>query len=175
MSSRNTVLAVATSAVIIASGCGGSKSTISKTTASGSSGAQVAAVVSEQTKPLTHDQLVAKATAICNHAKVGVAGTLGGTTPQQFAEKAPMQVSYERTASVELARLTPPASLQGYWRIIVMAVGALADDTSTMSEYARTKDKAAANVLFLKMGKTYKGLEAAAERVNGLHACTQIY
>jgi hypothetical protein len=91
---RPTLAALALAAtILITSGCGGS------------------------TKPLSREQLIAKADPICRVAVETV--SYANITPTKIVHFASRLAAAEQRAYTELARLTPPASIADDWQLIL--------------------------------------------------------
>lgn len=146
MSHTRVTVAVLTAATLAASGCGQSGSA----------------------KTLSRAELIAKAEAICVRANAKLKlleRTKAATGLLEAGE-------YEQTATVELGKLTPPASMASDWREIVAADQTLARDTVKYAEYNKLHNRRELRLLIRAAGEVDHPMSATAKR-DGLNECAE--
>jgi hypothetical protein len=101
------------------------------------------------TGPLTHAQLIAKATPICNASikKQSEAATQlrktnasGEALLEALAKSAPGLASSQSQSVSQLRELTPPASLAHDWQSLLAGLQRLAEGTAKIGANAKKKD-----------------------------------
>lgn len=123
-------------------------------------------------KPLTHAELVSKASAICKTitAKLAKKST---NSEQEIARVAPELTFFEQKALSELSKLVPPADLERDWKQFVADAEELAENTSKLGEYAKANNLKAARGLITSSETTQHQMQAIAKR-DGLTECGRV-
>ncbi len=172
MSGKNLAALVVAVTFVAVSGCGGSSKSSSQSTSLSDSGKTTAPTRTPvKMAPLTRAALINKADAICFTVNAKRASTKI-TSSQDYARFVPPLAAREQTASAELAKLTPPASMTRDWDQIVSSAKALADSTTKLGEYAKKYSFKEASKLLPLMEHTQQLMIATAKR-NGFKDCAQ--
>jgi hypothetical protein len=157
MSSNNVAALTLTVSALLICGCGTSSSTTG---------------VKAPSRPLTKSQLIAKADPIC--ARFFVKFHAHGTkTAKEFVGNLRLLLSFERTESEELRKLTPPASMSSDWNKILTGQRTLTDDSARLLTYVRQGKLQAARPL-LSAAQSARSQETALARRNGFKDCSRI-
>jgi hypothetical protein len=152
--------------VTLVAGCGGS----SKSSSSGTRtvGSVIASTSPSMAKgsPLTRQQLIAQADAICYQVNVKRSSTVI-RSKQDIAQKLPALAATELKAATELSKLVPPASMVAEWKTIVDGSRTIAEDTDKLAGYAYTNPHLMlGQATMSKLSKTEEGIAALAKRNN---------
>jgi hypothetical protein len=123
-------------------------------------------------KPLTHAELVSKANAICKTVTRRFA-TKSSKSVRDIARTAPELAAFEQKALSELGKLVPPADLESDWKQFIAGAEVLAEDTSTIGEYAKANNLKAAGRLIDSSEATQRHMQTVAKR-DGLTECEQV-
>ncbi|HEY5194654.1 MAG TPA: hypothetical protein VIJ39_12380 [Solirubrobacteraceae bacterium] len=177
---RLTALVLATTTLAISS-CGEQAKTTSDAgtptssvasapASSSSSGANEAAnaPISPKGGRLTHQELVAKAEAICSRVNKKRA-TIAVTSLQDYGNVLPLAAD-EQTAAEELGRLNPPISMTSDWRTIVSDMQAVGYDTRKLGEASRANNLASARSEITSGNVSLTQMISVAKR-NGFKNC----
>jgi DICT domain-containing protein len=115
--SSNRLTALALAATVLVAGCGGSKT-------------------------LTRSQLAAKAEPICAHIQEKLGAVFSAKSPQSVSHAAAEFAAYDRQATAELAKLSPPGSMASDWKAIVTGYEVAGSAVAKLGQDAiPTKDK----------------------------------
>lgn len=137
-------------AVLAVSGCGGSKSSSTKTstTAIDSHGQRTVSQATPSSPPLGRTQMITTADAIC--ARVN-AKRLSITllSNHDYATKLPALVAYQRAALVDLAKLSPPTSIATDWAQLLAGMRSINAATAQIVQYAKVGNNKAAQTLVM--------------------------
>lgn len=152
-------LAIATGAVLVVSGCGGSGTHLP------SSSRLVA-------KAASTSSAAEQAQAICERLNSEFAAHRPvSQSISEIARVAPGRVSGERRAIEELSALKPPTSLASGMREVIAYRTKLADELADLVHDARVNDAAAIDALAKSKAQTHETLQARAKAA-GLPACS---
>src|SRR5580693_5178516 len=99
-------------------GCGGSSKPSPKPTQAAQTQAAPPPTQSTTGRPLTREQLIAQADAICYKVNVKLASTVI-TSQRDLAQQLPVLAATERNAAAALSKLVPPASMAADWKVIL--------------------------------------------------------
>jgi hypothetical protein len=154
-------------AMLAIAGCGSTSKTSSTTTAASA--------------PLSHAELVARASAICAHinAKIAYYSNLTPSNSKDLvsssaiASAAPQIAAVEHTALGEMEKLTPPPALAGDWQLIVGGVRTISEDTAKIGEAIKTKDTASLAGVMTSGASALQRLHVVATR-DGLAGCSKL-
>jgi len=146
MEHRRMIIATLAATALVASGCGGSGSS----------------------KSLTSAELTAQANAICKGLHTQLAA-LSMNSANNNDVKEPAQIylhaaAFEHTMLAELEKLNPPASLADDWKQLVAGMGTLANDSTKYAEYTKAKNVSAAQTLATSFGAVKQRTHAAVRR-----------
>ncbi len=172
---RTTIAALVVSgATLIASGCGESTKSSSKSTTAGSAVGGTSAATentAQSGKPLTRAQLISAANAICARVNSRRAAT-SIESISDYVTLLPALSAYEQSAAAEMAKLTPPSSLAHTWQKIVAGNELLAHNTASLGEYAKANNLKGAQGLYVANHQTEIQVTVAARKA-GLHNCVR--
>jgi hypothetical protein len=120
---------------LAAAGCGKSSTT---TTTAGNAAATSASSGGEGSGQTTRAAFIAQADAICagynaKHVKMVL------RTPRDYTTKLPILAASQQAEAVQLAKLTPPASMASDWNQIIAGSKAAASDISKVAGYASAR------------------------------------
>ncbi len=174
-------LAVAT---FTASGCGGSSKTtssniVSTTTASAPATNPASTVPSTaeaaQAKISTSPtaQFMAKADAICATANTQIQSATV-VNAQDYVRVLPQDAIYFQAESAALGKLTPPPSMKGDWRKIVVGFQEVSDDLAKVAVYVLRNALNLGSALFNAANKEREHVIAIATR-DGFKDCARVH
>lgn len=158
--------AIALSALVIGSGCGGS--TKPPAQAAGSNSANT----TTQTKKLTDAELIAATDSACRriHAKLA---SYHISTIAQLGSVARELSDYESQVVADLDKLTPSTSLASDWKQIVADLHILASNTARVGDLTRKQEFNQSTGLIREVNDARQRVLAIAMR-DGFRGCTQI-
>jgi hypothetical protein len=162
------LVALALTATVFATfGCGGG-------TNGGSGAGRVSGAGggSQVSKRLTRAELIVRADAICRRVNTLRHSTTIGSQAD-LARVLPPFAAYEQSALVNLAKLTPPASMVSDWRKIVSNFRTLAGDTEKVAQDAKSNTLSRARNLSVRLNRAGQRVSAVAAR-DGFKDCSQI-
>lgn len=159
---RLAAMALTTSALLAASGCGGSSKDTSTTASSTTKATAVTATAPPTTPapkvatgtPLTRAQFIAKANSICTHTNAKRSAIVV-VHASEYARELPQAVIYDATETNELSKLVPPDALRHDWSQFLSDFHLYTEYTNTIAKYAQANN--------LSVGKS---LLPAAERIH---------
>lgn len=147
-------------AVLIASGCGSSKSRPM-------GGVKLAAG-----KPLTREQLIVRGDAICAHTLAQVKSNLAESRPE-IAESLPRAAIYLSAEAENLSKLVPPASMSKDWSQIVDSISFAAEDVTRAAQYIKKNQDDAAGRLYTRASELNTQSKEVA-RKDGFKRCSSV-
>jgi hypothetical protein len=141
MSRIRLVALVLVASALASSGCGSTTKSSNQTAqsappTSSTSTTSSSSTTQPSTRPLTREQLIAKADAIC-FAINAKRNAITITRIEDFGRVIPPFAAYDEAAVAELRKLTPPASMAEGWKQIVTSAKEFADAVTKFGEYTR--------------------------------------
>lgn len=165
---RLAAIAIAAS-ILGAAGCGESSSTT--TGAKGTAATSTAAATT--TPALTKAALIAKADAICRRVNAKIAATDARySNSKEFQQRVSLIAGDERSGLPSLNELTPPVSMEGEWKKIVVGAETLAEETGKLGAYIKTKDATISRAQFARVDEVERQMLGITRRV-GLKDCAR--
>jgi hypothetical protein len=132
-----TALTFAATALLAASGCGGTTKSSSSTQSTLASALATQSARTPASGPLTRADLIAQADAICYRINAKRASIVL-RSKRDVVRGLPQLASYEQVAVTELAKLMPPTSITSDWKVILVNAQAVAEATAKLTTYANT-------------------------------------
>jgi hypothetical protein len=155
--------------VLVASGCGGSAESASKSTHTTES-ANLAKNSTNSGTALTKTELITKADRICQRVNAQVA-PFHGSTPQYFGRVAPQIAGYEQTAIGSLSKLIPPTSMESDWKQMLQDQQTITQHTLKFGQYAKVNDSSGMRAELSILKGAQRDLLVTAKR-NGFQVCS---
>jgi hypothetical protein len=166
-------MALATAALLTASGCGGSSKDASTTTVNAATTTPPTGTTPKVATgaPLTRAQLITRANTICvntNNKRAAIVVV----HPSEYARELPQAAIYATTETNELSELVPPAALAHDWSKLLDYFHLYAEYTNAFARYTQTHTTNTSGPLLEKAEGIHQRLATIATRDGLTHCAT---